>query len=97
MSGRRFRAHVGLQLPPGSKGPYVNAGDEVDEAALEGLNVDALVESKWLEPLAEKLSCDACANDPKASKAAKGKSYKDTLELRDHYAKDHPALAAPAE
>ena len=98
---RRFRLGIGLQLPPGSKGPYIPAGEEVTESQLAGLNVEALLQGMtqegepFLKAEPEKLHCPAC--EETGTKEEAKKTYKDLNALRAHYGKDHPALAAPTQ
>ena len=91
---RLFRLEVGLQLPPGSKGPTLEKGAEATETQLVGLNVDALLSRGFLTEMPQKLKCDACQDS--GSAADKKKTYVSLLDLRDHYGAEHPALAAPA-
>ena len=92
---RRYRLHVGLQLPPGTKGKWLEEGTEADEAELAGLNCDALVTAGFLEEMPRDLKCPACAES--GSAAQKKKVYATHDELKAHYADEHMALAAPAE
>jgi hypothetical protein len=43
---------------------------------------------------ADRLHCPAC--EAHGTKTEKAKTYADLLDLREHYGKAHPALAAPA-
>ena len=92
---RRYRLLVGLQLPPGTKGKYLDEGHEADETELTGLNADALVTAGFLEEMPRDIKCPACAETGTA--AQKKKVYADHAELSAHYASEHIALAAPAE
>ena len=47
------------------------------------------------EPL--RLKCPACANEPGSTAKAKKATYSTLEELAEHYADEHPALAAPTE
>ena len=95
---RRYKLNVGLQLPPGSKGKFLPAGTEADEPELAGLDTDSLVKGGFLEEIAQPILCPACVDAPagEGTAASRKKKYADILELREHYMKDHPALAAPA-
>lgn len=96
MPGRRFRLRIGLQLPPGSKGKYLEAGTEATEDELPGLNVDHLVTANFLDELpSDPIRCPACEESGTA--ADKKKRYDTSADLSAHYAAEHPALAAPAE
>lgn len=93
---RVFKLTVGLQLPPGSKGKFLPAGTAATESELEGLAVEPLLASGFLVEGEQQMRCPACQADEAATKKAKDAKYDSLLDLREHYMKDHPALAAPA-
>ena len=92
---RRVRLNVGLQLPPGTKGKYLEEGTEATEDDLAGLNVNALVAAGFVEEMPRDLKCPACAENGTA--AQKKKTYASHAELRSHYDDEHIALQAPTE
>ena len=92
---RRFRLTVGLQLPPGTKGKYLEEGSEATEEELAGLNANALLTAGFIEEMPRDLKCPACAEHGTA--AQKKKVYATHAELREHYDSEHIALAVPAD
>ena len=73
------------------------AGDKFKASAHPELNLAALVQGGHLEDVTKQgpLRCPACAKRGKA--ADKKRTYASLLELREHYGRNHPALAAPVE
>lgn len=92
---RSFKLNVALRLPGMKEGDFLSEGKEATEAELEGLNVDALVSGGFLSEMPVALKCDACAESGTAKQ--KKERYESVQKLREHYAAEHPALAAPAE
>ena len=92
---KKYRLHVGLQLPPGSKGKYLDEGTEATAEDLAPLNVGALVSAGFVEEMPADLKCPACAET--GTKKQKDEVFESTEALRAHYAADHVALAAPTD
>lgn len=72
----------------------LNPGDELDAADWQAMNIPAAVSGGFLEPLKVRVPCEACAAD-KRIKKADVPSFEKAETMQEHYAKDHPALAAP--
>lgn len=73
------------------------AGSTVTADQLAGLNVPALEEGGFLKrEKGDPIPCPHCSEHGK-NKKEREQEFKDLLELREHYGKEHPGLAAPTE
>jgi hypothetical protein len=73
--------------------PWANhkPGDEVSAADYPGINFPALVSGAIVEPVSPRVACPACTD----AKAKKVPNFEKADTFADHYATEHPALAAP--
>lgn len=81
-------------------GPHLVAGHSTDEKFKAEFHPElelALVNGGHIKVLSkpEPLKCEAC--QAHGNQKEKRATFKDLLDLREHYGKEHPALAAPTE
>lgn len=69
-------------------------GNEVSTDDMPNLAVDALVAGGFLEEITPRVSCPACTED-KSVKKDDVPHFQKQETLTEHYASEHPALAAP--
>jgi hypothetical protein len=93
-----YRLNQDLRVPTAGEQHFrwLSAGTEATEDELDGLALAPLEEGGFIKKIAEATyNCPACKEHGTA--AQKKEIYKSLLELREHYGKDHPGLAAPSE
>jgi len=83
---RRYRVLMDFAL--GSK------GDEVSGVTEMPYDFAALVQAGYLEEITPRIPCPACSED-KSVKKADVPHFQKQETLAEHYAGEHPALAAP--
>jgi hypothetical protein len=69
-------------------------GDEISSVQVMPFDFPALVQAGYVEEITPKVACPACDED-KSVKKADVPHFQKQETLTEHYASEHPALAAP--